>query len=209
MKLYVAAASPFSRKVRIALLEKCIPCEVVVENPWSTHSAVPRLNPLAKVPVLELDDGRTIVDSPVIVEYLETLPYDPRLVPVAPGPRIEHRRLEAIADGIAEAVSLIAVERARVPDRQSNDWIARQLAKIGSGVGTLARELGDGEWFVGERYGLADIAIGCMLGHLDARMPELAWRGAAPALARFAERVFAKPAFEATRAAGKVIDTAR
>lgn len=209
MKLVVATPSPFARKVRVAVLEKAIRCTIEIDNPWQPDSKAPSLNPLGQLPVLVLDDGRTIVDSRVIIEYLETLPHEPRLVPVAPTARVEHRRIEAIADGVGDAVVLIVLERARPPERQANDWVARQLAKVGAGVGTLARELGEREWYVGDRFGLADIAVGCMLGYLDARMPELAWRGVAPNLAQFAQRIGARPSFAATAPTPQPIDTTR
>lgn len=198
MKLIAATPSPFARKVRVALLERDIPCEIQIDNPWSPDTQLAGLNPLGKVPVLVLDDERTIADSRVIIEYLETLPFDPRLIPVAPAARVEHRRIEAIADGVCDAIVLIVLERNRPADRQSGDWVARQLAKVGSGVGALSRELDANEWFVADRMGLADIAVACMLGYLELRMPELAWRGVAPNLARFAGRMFARPAFAAT-----------
>lgn len=70
MKLFIATPSPFARKARVTLLEKQIPHEIVIDNPWQPASQVKGLNPLAKIPTLVLDDGRVIHDSKVIFEYL-------------------------------------------------------------------------------------------------------------------------------------------
>ena len=71
MKLFIATPSPFARKARVTLLEKQIPHEIIVDNPWQPGSQVKGINPLAKIPTLVLDDGRVIHDSKVIFEYLE------------------------------------------------------------------------------------------------------------------------------------------
>ena len=73
MKLYGSLTSPYVRKLRILLREKGISCEFVQADAWAADSPVPRLNPLGKVPVLERDDGSALYDSPVILEYLDSL----------------------------------------------------------------------------------------------------------------------------------------
>ncbi|MGE5241914.1 MAG: glutathione S-transferase N-terminal domain-containing protein, partial [Bacteroidota bacterium] len=73
MKLYGSLTSPYVRKARILLREKNIPCEFVIAGASDPGSPVPALNPLGKVPVLALDNGEALFDSPVIVEYLDAL----------------------------------------------------------------------------------------------------------------------------------------
>ncbi len=209
MQLVIATPSPFARKARVAMLEKGLAFETVVDNPWNPGARAPQLNPLGKIPVLLLDDGRTLVDSRVIVEYLETLGRPPALLPADPAARVAHRQIEALADGVCDAVVLTVLERSRAPGKQSADWIARQRAKVVSGVAALERELGRGTWFVGDAYGLADVAAGCMLGYLDLRLPELDWRATAPGLAAFAKRVFERPAFRQTTPSAQPIDEVR
>ena len=62
----------------------------------------------------------------------------------------------------------------------------------------LAEELGANEWFVPEEFGLADVAVGCMLGYLDLRLPEVDWRSRHANLVSFADRIFARESFAAT-----------
>lgn len=194
MKLVIATPSPFARKARIALIEKKLAHEIVVQNPWQTDIAV---NPLGKVPALLLDEGRVVHDSSVIVEYLETLGAQPVLIPAEPALRVAHKQVEAIADGICDAVVLIVTEQARPAGKQSAAWIARQAAKIPAALRELERLL-DGEFFTRHGFGLAEIATGCALGYLDLRYPELDWRAANPRLAELAARLGARDSFAAT-----------
>ncbi len=81
VKLIASLTSPYARKVRIALAEKKIDCELVVDSPWEATTGVTAHNPLGKVPVLMLDDGTALYDSRVIVEYLDTVSPVSRLIP--------------------------------------------------------------------------------------------------------------------------------
>ncbi len=92
MKLLSSPTSPYARKVRIALAEKKIDCELVEASPWAADSIVPTHNPLGKVPVLLLDDGTALYDSRVIVEYLDTVSPVSRLIPEPSRQRIAVRR---------------------------------------------------------------------------------------------------------------------
>jgi glutathione S-transferase len=198
MKLIIAKPSPFARKVRVALLEKRIPFETVIDVPWNAGTRAPSFNPLGKVPVLVLDDGRIVHDSKVIVEYLETLDLPPRLIPLEAMLRIAHKQIEATADGVCDAVVLIVLEKSRAPALRSADWIARQCSKVEAGTQSLADELGARQWFVGSQFGLADIAVGCMLGYLDCRLPEFAWRGMHSNLLAFDQKMLSRPSFATT-----------
>src|SRR5688572_27826621 len=103
MRLFGSPGSPFVRKVRIVLEEKRIPHEYVIDRPSAPGSRVPQVNPLGKIPVLVLDGRRAIYDSPVIVEYLDGVSGEPKLIPADFEQRIEVKRWEALADGVADA----------------------------------------------------------------------------------------------------------
>jgi glutathione S-transferase len=198
MKLYTAPTSPYSRKVRVVLAEKKIDCEFVDEDPWVAQTTVPQFNPLGKIPVLVLDDGTTLYDSRVIVEYLDTVSPVSRLIPEPSRQRIAVRRWEALADGICDAVITVVRETKRPATQQSKDWIARQVQKMHRGIAELAGELGDKAWCSGDAYTLADIATGCALGYLDLRQPAIDWRGEYPNLLRLAEKLGKRPSFAET-----------
>jgi glutathione S-transferase len=166
-----------------------------VRNPWQTNIA---MNPLGKVPALLLQDGQVVHDSSVILEYLETLGAPPALIPADAALRVVHKQIEAIADGICDAVVLIVTERARPPEKQSAAWIARQAGKIPAALRELEKRLDQGEQYTAHGFGLAEIATGCALGYLDLRYPELDWRPAYPALRALGVALAQRPSFVAT-----------
>jgi glutathione S-transferase len=198
MKLIASQTSPYARKVRIALVEKKIEYDLVEESPWVAETTVPDYNPLGKVPVLVLDDGTTLFDSRVIVEYLDTVSPVSRLIPEPNRQRIVVKRWEALADGICDAAVAIVLERKRPAKQQNKDWLDRQRRKIDLGVKELSQDLGDRQWCNGEAYSLADIAIGCALAYLDLRHPDVDWRGSYPNLVKLAEKLSKRPSFAET-----------
>jgi glutathione S-transferase len=195
MKLIASPTSPYARKVRIALAEKKIDYTLVDESPWPADTVVSGLNPLGKVPVLVMDDGATLFDSRVIVEYLDTVSPVSRLIPEPSRQRIAVKRWEALADGVCDAAVAIILERKRPARQQSADWIERQRQKVERGVVEFARELGERPWCSGDSYSLADIAVGCALGYLDLRHPDLDWRGQHANLARLADKLGKRASF--------------
>lgn len=199
MKLIGSLTSPFVRKVRIVAMEKHIDLEFAVDIPWTPETQVPDSNPLGKVPVLVMDDGSTLFDSRVIVEYLDTVTPVSRLIPEGNRQRIAVKRWEALADGIVDAAALIFLERTRrAPEHQSQDWIVRQERKVFRGLEEMSEELGEKKFCTGETMNLADIAVGCALGYLDFRFAEINWREAHPNLAKLAEKLYAMEPFQAT-----------
>lgn len=209
MKLVIATPSPFARKARIALLEKGVAFEAVIDNPWNPGAQAPAYNPLGKIPVLLTPDDGAIFDSKVIVEYAEAKWPVPPLLPADSIQRVAARQIEAMADGVCDAVVLIVLERARPEGLRSVDWVTRQQAKVDAGVADAEGRLGDRTWFVGDAFGVADIAVGCMLGYLDLRLPEFAWRAKAPGLSRWFEQVGMRESFRATLPSAQPIDAVR
>ena len=190
MKLIGTLTSPYVRKVRMVAIEKHIELEFVVDIPWNADTKVSDSNPLGKVPVLVLDDGSTLFDSRVIVEYLDTVTPVSRLIPEGSRQRIAVKRWEALADGITDAAALIFIERAqRPPEHQSQAWIARQEQTVTRGLDAMEIDLGEKKWCTGDLMNLSDIAVGCALGYLDFRFAEMNWREAHPNLAKLAERL--------------------
>jgi glutathione S-transferase len=200
MKLYGSLTSPYVRKARVLLREKNIPCEFVVAGAADPGSPVPALNPLGKVPVLQPDNGEALFDSPVIVEYLDALS-PPAWLPVAGEARWAVLRLEALADGIMDAVVARLLETRKAPAQQAADFIRSQEAKVARSLEYAERQLGNKSWFVSDRFGLADLAVGVALEYIDFRYAH-DWRGGHPRLAQWLAGVGARPSFLETRAPG-------
>jgi len=199
LRLIASKTSPYARKVRVALAEKKIECEMLEMSAWEGDNPVHAYNPLGKLPVLVLDDGTNLFDSRVIVEYLDLVSPVSRLIPEPARQRIVVRRWEALADGVCDAAGLVTVEKRRPANLQSDDWIARQQRKVAAGVDEMARDLGDKTWCNGEAYSLADIATGCALGYLDLRFPELGWRTRYDNLSRFFDKLAKRSSFADTQ----------
>jgi glutathione S-transferase len=197
LKLINSPASPYGRKVRIALAEKKIEYQLVEMSP-AGDNPVHAFNPLGKVPVLVLDDGTHLFDSRVIVDYIDSVSPVSRLIPEPARQRIAVRRWEALADGVCDAAGLVNTERRRPAAVQSAEWIARQQRKVREGVTEMARELGERSWCNGEAYSLADIAAGCALGYLELRLPEVDWRGEFDNLAQHYDKLSKRASFADT-----------
>lgn len=197
MKLIGALTSPYVRKVRIVMAEKKLDYQFILEDVWEAETIL-KSNPLGKVPVLVLEGGEAVFDSRVIVEYLDTRSPVSRLIPETGRERTEVRTWEALADGLLDAALLARLEatwRHRAAGERSQAWIDRQLGKVDNALKAMSDGLGDKPWCAGIHLSLADIAVGCALGYLDFRFPQIAWRDRHANLAKIAEKLFARPSF--------------
>jgi len=198
MKLIGSLTSPFVRKVRIVLAEKKIDYEFEVDSPWTPETQVPNVNPLGKIPVLVLDDSTVLFDSRVIVEYIDSVAPNNKLMPESNRERAEVKRWGAVADGICDAAATIFLERKRPQEQQSADWITRQEDKIIRGLEYMSDQLGESTWCMGTHFSLADVGTGCVLGYLAFRFPEIDWSVKHPNLARIYDKMMQRPAFADT-----------
>jgi glutathione S-transferase len=199
MKLFGSVPSPYTRKVRIVLAEKKIECDFEVADVNPPDNPVNAVNPLGKVPALQLDDGTALFDSRVIVEFLDSASPISRLIPDDNRERVAVRRWEALADGSLDAGLLIRYESLRPKKEQSKAWTDKQAGKLKRGLAMIAAELGDKPWCHGDRYSLADIAVGCCLGWVEFRKPaNIDWRSEYPNLDRFYNKLMERPAFADT-----------
>jgi glutathione S-transferase len=200
MKLIGAITSPYVRKVRIVLAEKKLDYQFVLEDVWNSD-AIKQANPLGKVPCLVMEGGEAVFDSRVIVEYVDTLSPVGKLIPSNGRERAEVRTWEALADGLLDAALLARLEQTwagRSEAERSPQWIERQMGKIDSALAAMAKGLADKPFCAGIHMTLADISVGCALGYLDFRFPQIDWRGTHPSLARLAEKMFQRPSFVET-----------
>ncbi|HUJ86920.1 MAG TPA: glutathione S-transferase C-terminal domain-containing protein [Burkholderiales bacterium] len=198
MKLLVSLLSPYGRKVRIVMAEKRVECELELVDVTPAESPLNAYNPLGKIPTLLLDDGSALYDSRVIVEFLDAVSPIGRLIPKGNRERVAVLRWEALADGVLDAGVLLRQETLRPKKEQSAAWIERQRGKVERGVAEMARDLGEREWCHNERFTLADIALGCCLGWLTFRHPDLDWRPKYANLARHYDKLSHRPAFAET-----------
>jgi len=188
MKLLSAPASPFGRKVKIVAIEKGlldrIEIVAIPTTPAAPNEQLARDNPLAKIPTLVLDDGRSLYDSFVICDYLDTLHAGKKAIPASGARRWEVLTVHALGSGIADAALLCRYETALRPEAlRWTDWTQGQMKKIAGGLDWL-----EGNAAVIGSAGASDvdlgqIAVACTLGYLDFRFADVNWRAARPKLA--------------------------
>lgn len=198
MKLYASPASPYSRKIRVMLLEKNIPHEIEMVDLFGPNDLM-QTNPIGKVPALRLDDGRVLINSPLIADYLDGRYPQPRFIPADPEWRLEVRRWEALADGTMDA-AIASFYEVRFHDEQerSRDWLDRQRGKLDAGFAALEEMLGGRRWCVGDAMSLADVAIACHIGFIMLRRPEYFPQQKCPNLARIWKSMEARESFKRT-----------
>jgi glutathione S-transferase len=197
MKLLGAYTSPYVRKVRIVLAEKKLDYQFALEDVWNSD-AITSANPLGKVPCLVMEGGEAVFDSRVIVEYVDTLSPVGKLIPGNGRERAEVRTWEALADGLIDAAILARLEQTwpgRTEAQRSAAWTERQLGKVDTALRAMAKGLADKPFCAGIHFTLADIAVGCALGYLDFRFPQIKWRAAHANLAKLAQKLAQRQSF--------------
>ncbi|MCU4180962.1 glutathione S-transferase [Bosea sp. BH3] len=192
-------ASPFGRKVKMAAIELGLMdrIEVVAADTNDPAEPLRQQNPLGKIPTLVLEDGTTLFDSRVIVEYLDHLAGG-RIFPAGEA-RFAQLRLMALADGMADAALLQVYEgRYRPEEGRNANWVAHQAGKVARGLEALEAA----PPAFPDRPRIGEIALACTLGYLDLRF-EGKWRADFPKLVAWLDDFAARvPAFETTRFKG-------
>lgn len=203
MQLLYAPTSPFVRKVmvcahlsgqagRIQWLDSSA-------HPVRRDGRIAAHNPLAKVPTLVLDDGQALYDSRVVCEYIDSLG-SAGIFPAAGPARWTALTRQALGDGLLDAALLARYElTARPAEVQWPVWREALLTKVAAclqAIDAIAPELATAA--PGSPPTIGDIAIGCGLGYLDFRFPELDWRAGHAAAARWYAGFAQLPAMQAT-----------
>ncbi len=202
MKLIGAVTSPYARKVRIVMSEKRLDFQFVAEDVWSATSTISESNPLGKVPCLVMEGGEALFDSRVIVEYIDTLSPVGKLIPSMGRERAEVKTWEALADGVLDAAILARLEATwagRTAEQRSAAWIDRQMGKITTSLKAISHGLGEKAYCAGVHFSLADIAVGCVLGYLDFRFPQISWRADYPNLVKLDDKLALRQSFIDTK----------
>jgi glutathione S-transferase len=197
MKLTFSAASPFARKVRIAAIElglidkiEFVPTQVI---PAQANDEYMQITPLKKLPVLITDNGDVILDSYVIVEYLDELAGGGKLIPASGPDRWRVKSDHSMLQGMLDSMLLCRYENMVRPkemkwqgwadDHWNRAW--KGLARFNEKPEVLSRPLD-----------IVQIALACVLGYADFRYPDCGWREAYPNLAAFNERMMERPSIK-------------
>jgi glutathione S-transferase len=194
LKLWYSPASPFVRKVLVFAHEAGLADSIalVPGDVWAPEPEITKDNPLGKVPALVTPDG-VFAGSYLCCVYLDTLHSGPRLIPAEPRERWPALQLHAFADGIIEAAVVTVVEQLRRPKEfVFQGTVDRQSAKISRTLDRIASMAHP------QTGNIATITLGCALGYLDFRMPQLHWRDGRATLSQWYALFSARKSMQAT-----------
>jgi glutathione S-transferase len=198
MILHWSPRSPYVRKVMIAIHEMGLQDRITtvrtVAGGTNILPELMKLNPVGKIPTLELEDGTTVYDSPVIIEYLDTLHTGPKLFPAAWPERLVALRRHALGQGMLDTALPLLGEGFRAAERQSEPHKAFWRRKLVYCVDALEQEV---EALATSPFSIGHLAIGVALGYLDFRFADLRWRDGRPDLAAWHATFNARPAVAA------------
>ena len=198
MKLAYSPNSPYVRKCVALAIARGIDSQMEL---WTIGTTAPELaaeNPLSKVPTLILADGTQLYDSPVICEYLDSLPGGAKLFPASGPARWKALTQMALGDGILDATQPRRREIALPLDEGRKEYIATQQLKVTRALDQLEGQA-DG---LGALATIGEITIGCALGYLDFRYPNEPWRPGHPKLEAWYAKVAALPPLARTTPPG-------
>lgn len=197
MRLFYSTTSPYARKVRVTAIEKGlaerIECQPV--NPYADNAELISFNPLSRVPTLVLNDGTVLYDSPVICEWLDGQAPAPRLLPAGnPAARFDLLRRVALADGMLDDAVAIVMESRRPAKQQSPEVTQARTTSLLRCVDLLESEVGA----LRGPIDLGQIAVGCALGYLDFRLPQIDWREGRPDIKAWLDSFGERPSMQRT-----------
>lgn len=204
-KLINAQASPFGRKVAVALEEKGLSYDVHFDMPWSEDSCTSQYSPLSQLPILITENGDNIYDSPYILEWLEAYYPEPALLPTGVDERLEAHKRQMLGERLQDFGGIVMFESSR--PAPSSSWIERHATKVRAVLQELEQIYSAGKTG-GLPVDMGDVAVVTTLDLFEFAMSEngavkeieeLRWKGVYPALTSLAEEMDKRASFQKTR----------
>ena len=205
MRLLYSAASPFARLVRIALLETGLDAivtgqELTRVRLYSPDSDVLALNPVGRVPTLELDDGTILTESKLILDYIDALNPGPKLLPRDGSDG--WRTLAEMGQALGLLEGIVTWMRALSPPetQRAVEAITRESVRVNRAADAMEGAVAHGAY--SGRLNAAQIALGTALGLVDPRLPVWKWRERRPCLSDWYDTIAARASFQMTEPPG-------
>src|SRR5215468_10169854 len=194
MKLTFSPASPFARKVRIVAIElgliDRIELAPVTVAPTRRDDEYSRITPLKKLPVLILDNGDVILDSYVIVEYLDELAGSGRLIPSSGPLKWKVRSDHSLLQGMLDSMLLCRYENLTRPEAlRWKAWSDDHWNRAWTGMARFETQ----DDVLNGPLTVAQIGLICVLGYADFRFADCGWRKAYPKLDKFNQKMLERP----------------
>lgn len=201
MRLFYTVGSPFARVVRIALQEtgldeRVTKQEIPRERLYSPESDVLAINPVGRIPTLALEDGTVLTESKLILDFIDTMSPDHKLLPRDGSDG--WRTLSEMGQAVGLLDGIITWMRAlhQPPSLGAQDVIAKEAIRAHRTVDALEIAVADGA-FAGP-INAAQIVLGTALGLVEVRMPSWRWREGHPHLSAWYDKIAARPSFRST-----------
>jgi glutathione S-transferase len=193
--------SPYVRRVAVSMKLMGLAFDHRPLSVFRTYDEFRAVNPVVKAPSLVCDDGTVLMDSTLILDYLETL-VEParRLMPADARARREALRLIGLAMAACEkCVQIVYEKERRPPEKRHEPWMQRVISQANAAF-TLLEEAAAraAPWLQGGRFDAADVAVACAWRfgqYYDAlEVPAAGY----PALVAYSLRAEARPEFAST-----------
>jgi glutathione S-transferase len=200
MQLIGMMDSPYVRRVAISLAFLGLPFEHRSVSVFRQFDAFSKINPVVKAPTFIADDGTMLIDSSLILDYLDHLsPPDKRLMPTETAKRIRALSLTGFALAACEKTMQNVYEvNLRPAERQHRPWIERVQTQLFAAYDHLEEAIGGREgngWLFGDRLMQPDITLSVVWRFQQYMLPDVVDPGRYPALAAFSARAEALPEF--------------
>ncbi|MBX3453930.1 glutathione S-transferase family protein [Ferrovibrio sp.] len=202
LKLFGRNLSPYTRRVAIAMTLLDIPHERDYLSVTTDPARGLQINPVGRVPALQLSPDETLIESAAILDYLMELAGPKSLIPARGKARRDCQRLMAIASGVLDkAVGAVYEVRRRPAEKVHEPWRQHLLNQANGGLKALeaaAAQIGPAHpWLLGEEFSLADITLAVTISFLRVMQPDLLADGAYPHLEKLTNACEAMAAFKA------------
>ncbi|WP_298873106.1 glutathione S-transferase family protein [uncultured Bradyrhizobium sp.] len=193
MKLSFSPASPFARKVRIAAIELGLIDKIefmqATVAPGTVNEDYSKITPLKKLPVLITDDGDVILDSYVIVEYLNEMAGG-SLIPDSGPRRWKAKTNHSLLNGMLDSMLLCRYEKmVRPQGLQWQAWSDDHWNRAWTGMARF-ENMPD---VLNGPFDISQIGLVCVLGYADFRFADCGWRKTYPKLDAFHQKMLERP----------------
>ena len=138
-------------------------------------------------------------ESHFILEWIEARYPSPQYAAIYPETKEDEllaKQVQVVADGMCDACVLLFFEKQR--SEQSEEWKSRQMRKVVGGLKALSGWVGDNTFIVDDKFSLADIAAGAVLGYMKVRFPDSSWQDTYPNLKRYVDGLEQRESFKST-----------
>ncbi|RKE25982.1 glutathione S-transferase [Paraburkholderia sp. BL23I1N1] len=194
--------SPYVRRVAICLKLLKLDFEHQSISVFRMYDAFAKINPVVKAPTLILDNGQSVMDSTVILQYAATLAPDQRIFPSQPQHCMRAARLTGLALAACEKSVQIVYERnLRPAEKQHEPWVDRVTEQLHAAYRELEEELAAAALPVEpNHFGAVDVAVAVAWNFTQMFLSEIVTKAAHPHLQAFSEAAEQLPVFLSTPA---------